>query len=408
MPTPGKPPIRFDPRAQGPLKGVRVLDLSRLVAGNMISLQLGDFGADVIKVEPPEGDPLREWREGGRSLHWKTYARNKRSIVLNLRHAAAKDALKRLVAGADVLIENYRPGTLEEMELGPDVLFKANPGIIIVRVSGFGQTGPYAPLPGFGTLVEAMSGFASRTGFPDREPILPPLALADMIAGLYGAFAAATALRARDNGTARGQIIDLSLLESIFSVLGPEASIYATTGTVKERSGSASNTSSPRNVYRCSDGHYVAVSASIQAMAKRLFAVIGRPEMIEDPRFRTNTDRVKNRTLVDQAVGAWFATKTREEALRIMREASVTVGPVYSIADAMDDAHFRERGIIVDVEDAELGALPMHNILPRLSATPGVWQRPAPGLGEHTDAVLAEAGFDADDIARLRKEGAAG
>jgi crotonobetainyl-CoA:carnitine CoA-transferase CaiB-like acyl-CoA transferase len=400
-------PIRFDSTAKGPLAGIRVLDMSRLVAGNMLSLQLGDFGADVIKVEPPEGDPLREWRDDGKSLHWKTYCRNKRSIVLNFRKAEAKDALLRLVAKADVLIENYRPGTLEEMGLGPDVLHKANPNLVIVRVSGFGQTGPYAPHPGFGTLVEAMSGFASRTGFPDREPVLPPLALADMMAGLYGAFATVTALRARDNGTAKGQVIDLSLLESVFSVLGPEAGIYAVTGKVKERSGSASNTSSPRNVYRCLDGQYVAVSASIQAMAKRLFETIGKPEMIEDARFRTNTDRVKNRTLVDQTVGAWFATKTRDEALRIMREASVTAGPVYSIADAAKDEHFREREIIVDVEDAELGKLPMHNILPRLSETPGVWQKPAPALGEHTDVVLAEAGLSTEEIARLRKEGAA-
>ena len=399
--------IRFDPAAKGPLDGIRVLDLSRLVAGNMLSLQLGDFGADVVKVEPPEGDPLREWRDDGKSLHWKTYCRNKRSIVLNLRHAAAKDALLRLVTKADVLIENYRPGTLEEMGLAPDALHKANPALVIVRVSGFGQTGPYAPQPGFGTLVEAMSGFASRTGFPDREPVLPPLALADMMAGLYGAFATVTALRARDTGATKGQVIDLSLLESVFSVLGPEAGIYSVTGKVKERSGSASNTSSPRNVYRCSDGQYVAVSASIQAMAKRLFETIGKPEMIEDPRFRTNTDRVKNRTLVDQIVGTWFATKTRDEALRIMRDESVTAGPVYSIADAMADAHFREREIIVNVEDAELGKLPMHNILPRLSATPGVWQKPAPGLGEHTDAVLKEAGYGAEEIARLKKDGAA-
>ncbi len=401
------PPIRFDPNARGPLHGIRVLDLSRLVAGNMVSLQLGDFGADVIKVEPPSGDPLRDWRDGGKSLHWKTYARNKRSMVLDLRQDAAKDALLRLVATADVFIENYRPGTLEEMGLGPDVLHKASPGLIVVRVSGFGQTGPYAALPGFGTLVEAMSGFAARTGFPDREPVLPPLALADMIAGLYGAFATVTALRARDNGTGRGQVIDLSLLESIFSVLGPEAAIYAETGAVKERVGSASNTSSPRNVYRCADGHYVALSGSTQAMAKRLFETIGRADMIKDPRFATNSDRVKHRPLVDEAVGGWFATRTRDEALKLMREASVTVGPVYTIADAMDDPHFRGRGIIVDVEDRELGQVPMHNIVPRLSETPGGWQKPAPGLGEHTDAVLMEAGLDRDAIARLRASGAA-
>jgi crotonobetainyl-CoA:carnitine CoA-transferase CaiB-like acyl-CoA transferase len=396
----------FDARAEGPLAGVRALDLSRLVAGNMLSLQLADFGADVIKVEPPSGDPLRDWRDGDRQLHWKTYARNKRSVVLNLRQPAARDALVRLVAIADVFIENYRPGTLEEMQLGPDILLRANPDLIIVRISGFGQTGPYASLPGFGTLVEAMSGFAARTGFPDREPVLPPFALADMVAGLYGAFATMTALRARDHHKARGQVIDVSLLEAIFSVLGPEASIYQLTGKLKERAGSGSNTSSPRNVYRCRDGSYVAMSASTETMARRVFQAIGRPDMIEDPRFRSNSDRLKHRALVDEAVGAWFATRTREDALRLMRDANVTVGPVYSIADAMVDPHFREREIIVAVEDGELGRVPMHNIVPRLSETPGAWRRPAPLLGEQTDAILAEVGFTPEMIARLRKQGA--
>ena len=385
---------------------MRALDLSRLVAGNMLSLQLADFGADVIKVEPPSGDPLRDWRDGDRQLHWKTYARNKRSVVLNLRQPAARDALVRLVATADVFIENYRPGTLEEMQLGPDILLRANPDLIIVRISGFGQTGPYASLPGFGTLVEAMSGFAARTGFPDREPVLPPFALADMVAGLYGAFATMTALRARDHHKARGQVIDVSLLEAIFSVLGPEASIYQLTGKLKERAGSGSNTSSPRNVYRCRDGSYVAMSASTETMARRVFQAIGRPDMIEDPRFRSNSDRLKHRALVDEAVGAWFATRTREDALRLMRDANVTVGPVYSIADAMVDPHFREREIIVAVEDGELGRVPMHNIVPRLSETPGAWRRPAPLLGEQTDAILAEVGFTPEMIARLRKQGA--
>jgi crotonobetainyl-CoA:carnitine CoA-transferase CaiB-like acyl-CoA transferase len=398
--------IQFDAGARGPLADVRVLDLSRLVAGNMLSLQLADFGADVIKVEPQDGDPLRDWRDGGRQLHWKTYARNKRSIVLNLRQAAARDALLRLLVRADVFIENYRPGTLEEMNLGPDVLLRTNPDVIIVRISGFGQTGPYAPLPGFGTLVEAMSGFAARTGFPDREPVLPPFALADMIAGLYGAFATMTALRARDNRKARGQVIDLSLLEAIVSALGPEASIYQHTGSVKQRAGSGSNTSSPRNVYCCRDGTYVAMSASTETMARRVFRAIGRPEMIEDPRFRSNSARLEHRASVDEAVGAWFAARPRDEALRLMREASVTVGPVYTIADAMADRHFREREIIVDVEDGELGRVATHNIVPRLSQTPGAWRRPAPRLGEHTDAILAEAGLDREAITRLRQEGA--
>jgi crotonobetainyl-CoA:carnitine CoA-transferase CaiB-like acyl-CoA transferase len=400
------PPIKFDPAATGPLDGIRVLDLTRLVAGNMLSLQLADFGADVIKVEPPSGDPLRDWRDGGQELHWKTYARNKRSIVLNFRHAGAKAALLRLATTADVFIENFRPGTLEQMQLGPTVLLETNPGLIVVRLSGFGQTGPYAPLPGFGTLVEAMSGFAARTGFPDREPVLPPLALADMIAGLYGAFAVMTALRARDRG-GQGQIVDLSLLEAMFSVLGPEAAIYRQTGVVKERTGSGSKTSAPRNVYRCQDGRYVALSGSTEAMARRIFAVIGRSDMIADARFSSNSARVQHRALVDAAVGGWFAARTREDALQAMREAGVTAGPVYTIADAMADVHFRERRIVVDVEDAELGVVPMHNIVPRLSSSSGVWRWPAPRLGEHTDAILAEAGLDGDAIARLKQEGAA-
>jgi crotonobetainyl-CoA:carnitine CoA-transferase CaiB-like acyl-CoA transferase len=399
------PPIKFDPTTTGPLDGIRVLDLTRMVAGNMLSLQLADFGADVIKVEPPSGDPLRDWRDGGHALHWKTYARNKRSIAVNFRHAGAKALLLRLAATADVFMESFRPGILEKMQIGPEVLHKANPGLIIVRLSGFGQTGPYAPLPGFGTLVEAMSGLAARTGFPDREPVLPPLALADMIAGLYGAFAVMTALRARDRG-GRGQIIDLSLLEAMFSLLGPEAAIFRQTGVVKERTGSGSQTSAPRNVYRCRDGRYVALSGSTETMARRIFGVIGRADMIADARFSSNTARVKHRALVDEAVGAWFAARTREEALKAMHDASVTAGPVYTIADAVVDAHFRERGIIVDVEDDDLGAVPMHNIVPHLSPSAGTWRRPAPRLGEHTDAVLAEAGFDREAIARLKQEGA--
>ena len=408
---PPQSPIRFDPAARGPLDGVRVLDLSRMVAGNMLSLQLADFGADVVKVEPPAGDPLRDWHDAGEPLHWKTYARNKRSLVLNLRHAAATDALMRLVARADVFIESFRPGTLEEMGLSPGVLLARNPALVVVRVSGFGQTGPYAPLPGFGTLVEAMSGFAARNGFADREPVLPPLALADMISGLYGAFATVTALRARERGAeggkGGGQVIDLTLLESMFSVLGPEAAIFRATGEVKERTASGSNTSAPRNVYRCADEKYVAMSGSTEAMARRIFEAIGRADMLRDERFRTNSARIAHRGLVDAAVGAWFAQRPRDEALAHMRSAGVTVGPVYDIADAVADEHFRRRPVIVEVEDEKLGSLPMHGIVPRLSATPGVWRRPAPALGEHTDAVLGEAGFDADAIARLREAGAA-
>jgi crotonobetainyl-CoA:carnitine CoA-transferase CaiB-like acyl-CoA transferase len=386
-------PIHFDANATGPLAGIRVVDLSRLVAGNMLSLQLGDMGADVIKIEPPQGDPLREWKEDGHSLFWQVYGRNKRSLVLNLREPADMAALRTILAGADVFIENFRPGTLEEMGLAPADLLAANPRLIVVRVSGFGQTGPYAELPGFGTIVEAMSGFAHRTGFPDREPVLPPLALADMVAGLYGATAVLTALFARERGTAAGQVIDLSLLEPMVSVLGPEAAIYRATGRVKERTGSASNTTSPRNVYRCRDGKYLALSGSTPQVARRVFEIIGHPEMNADPRFADNSARVRNRALVDEAVGAWFARHDRDEALRIMRASGATVGPVYSAAEAADDPHFNERGVVVEVEDKTFGQLPMHNIIPRLSATPGVWRRPAPTLGQHSAEILGEYGI---------------
>ncbi len=390
--------IQFTPQAKGPLSDVRVLDLSRLVAGNMLSVQLADFGADVIKVEPPAGDPLRHWTDDGQSLHWKTYSRNKRSVKMNLRDPVAMKALKALIVEADVFIENYRPGVLEKMGLAPDTLLAINPDLIVVRISGFGQTGPYAQNPGFGTLVEAMSGFAARTGFPDREPVLPPLALADMISGIFGAQAVTMALLSKEKGLSRGQVIDLSLLEPMFAVLGPEASIYKVTGKIKERSGSASNTVSPRNVYKCRDGKFAALSGSTQTVALRIFDIIGRSDMKTDPRFSTNVERVKHRDLVDAALSSWFAERDREEALEILRSGGATVGPVYDIADIAQDQHFSERGIIVDVEDNDNGSLPMHNILPRLSQTPGVWRYPAPDLGEHTEDILRSAGVCETDI----------
>jgi crotonobetainyl-CoA:carnitine CoA-transferase CaiB-like acyl-CoA transferase len=399
--------VSFREGNQGPLDGIRVVDLSRLVAGNMLTLQLADFGADVIKVEPPTGDPLRDWREGGKSFFWKVYGRNKRSIVLDLHQEAANQSLLAILRTADVMVENFRPGTLEKMGMAPEVLHRQNPRLIIVRISGFGQTGPYAQQPGFGTLVEAMSGFAARNGFPDREPVLPPLALADMVAGLYGAFATVTAVLARNHSGASGQVIDLSLLESFFSVLGPDAAVYRQTGKIRQRVGSGSGIASPRNVYKCGDGKYVALSGSIQSMAMRIFETIGRPDMKNDPRYATNAARVKNRHEVDEVVGAWFATKTREEALAQMELAGATVGPVYDVSDIVKDPHFLERQILLDVEDPELGAIPMHNIVPRLSGTPGAWRRPAPALGEHTRAVLAEAGYSPEAIETMIQSGGA-
>jgi crotonobetainyl-CoA:carnitine CoA-transferase CaiB-like acyl-CoA transferase len=393
--------IDFEPNASAPLDGIRVVDLSRLVAGNMVSLQLADQGAEVVKVEDPRtGDPLRAWRVKGLSLHWKVYARNKKSLALNLRPQAGRDALMDLLAQSHVLIENYRPGTLEEMGCGPDVLHKRNPGLVIVRITGFGQDGPYRDRPGFGTLVEAMSGFASKNGFGDRPPVLPPLALADMVAGLYGAYAVMVALRVVERG-GKGQVIDLPLLDPIISILGPDAAIYRVSGERPHRTGSRSLTTSPRNVYATKDGRYIAISASIQAMAERVFRAIGRPEMIDDPRFRTNTDRVRHIDECDGAVAEFIAQRTLDETMAIFTVAEVTANPVYEIDQLVADEHVQARGIIVEAPDAEAGSVLMHNVIPRLSDTPGKLRRAAPTLGQHTREVLGAIGYSADRIAAL-------
>jgi crotonobetainyl-CoA:carnitine CoA-transferase CaiB-like acyl-CoA transferase len=399
------PRIQFDPTAPAPLDGIRVVDLSRLVAGNMVSLQLADQGAEVIKIEDPKvGDPLRAWRVKGLSLHWKVYARNKKSLAINLRPQAGRDALLDLLATSQVLVENYRPGTLEQMGLGPDVLHARNPSLIIVRITGFGQDGPYRDRPGFGTLVEAMSGFAAKNGFDDRPPVLPPLALADMVSGLYGAYAVMVALRVVERG-GRGQIIDLPLLEPMISVLGPDAATYRVSGEKPQRTGSRSLTTSPRNVYSTSDGRFIAISASIQAMAERLFRAIGRPDVIDDPRFRTNTERVRNIDACDGIVAAWIAERTLADNMAVFEAAEVTATPIYEIDQLLDDPHVQARGVIVEAPDDEAGSVLMHNIIPRLSDTPGRLRSAAPSLGQHTRSVLQSIGYDSARLAVLAAEG---
>src|ERR1700680_2756779 len=284
----------YKPEAKGTLSGVRVLDLSRLFAGNLLTQVLGDFGAEIIKVEPPLGDTLRAWRTNGVSTHWKIYARNKKSLCLELRNPKARELLLRFVPASHIFIESFRPGTLEEMGLPPELLLQHNPKLVIIRISGWGQTGPYSRRPGFGTLIEAISGFASMNGFPDREPLLPPTYLADGVAGLYGATAAMIALREIEKNGGYGQVIDLSLLDPLFSMLGPHAANYRLTGKVKPRTGSRSTNSAPRNVYKCKDGKYVALSAPTEKMAKRFLSPTGGADLIDDPRFRTNADRVKH------------------------------------------------------------------------------------------------------------------
>ncbi len=391
----------FQPNATPPLAGLLVVDLSRLVAGNMVSLQLADHGAEVIKIEDPvRGDPLRAWRTDGHSLHWKVYARNKKSLALDLRHPDALAVLADLIAASDVLIENFRPGTLEAMGLAPALLHARTPKLIIVRVSGFGQDGPYRERPGFGTLVEGMSGFAAMNGFADREPVLPPLALADMVAGLYGAFAVMVARREVEAGRP-GQVIDLPLLDPMVSILGPQAAMFQVSGGVPQRTGSRSNTTSPRNVFRTRDGRYIAISASIQAMAERLLRTIGRADMIADPRFATNTARVANAAACEQPIADFIAARDCGEVLAIFESAEITAAPVYDIDQLIADPHVAEREILVELPDADLGHVAMHAVVPRLAVTPGAIRTPAPRLGEHTAEVLRMLGRDDAAIAAL-------
>src|SRR3954468_24586495 len=393
----------FRPEAKVPLEGIRVLDLSRLVAGNMVSLQLADFGAEVIKIEDPrKGDPLRDWRTHNISVHWKVYARNKKSVTLNLRAAEGMDLLRKLVATSQVFIENYRPGTLEQMGIGPDELHGINPKLILVRVSGWGQDGPYRDKPGFGSLVEGMSTFASKNGFDDRPPVLPPLALADMIAGLYGANAVLIALRECERG-GRGQVIALPLLDPIFSILGPEAALYKLTQKIEKRVGSLSNNTAPRNVYETKDGRFISISASIQSMAERLFRTIGRADMIDDPRFRTNTDRVKNIAETDRPVAEFIKARTLAENLAIFEKAEVTAAPVYDIDQFIADPHVQARQIVTELPDDEMGSVPVHAGVRRPSGPPGEIRTPAPALGQHNDEILGSLGLSPAAIESLRK-----
>ena len=403
----GLPRGHYAPDARGTLAGVRVLDLSRLVAGNTLTQFLADFGAEVIKVEPPAGDTLRAWKTKDIQTNWKIYARGKKSLGLELRKPEARELLKKLLPSMQMFIESFRPGTLEKMGLGPDTLLQINPKLVIVRISGWGQDGPYSKRPGFGTLVEGMSGFASFNGFADREPVLPPMYLADSMAGLCGAAAAMTALREVEVRGGQGQVIDLPLLDPLFAVLGPQAANYRLTGKVKPRTGSRSTNAGPRNAYQCKDGLYVCLSSSTQKMAERLFRSIGHPEFITDPRYATNEERVKHAEELDAVIGKFIAQRTQAENVTFFEEAEVTIGPIYDIRQILEDPHFRAREILADYPDEDMDSFPMHHVVPRLSGTPGAIRAPAPQLGEHNESLLGEIGIDAAAYRRLLEAGIA-
>jgi formyl-CoA transferase len=334
-------------------------------------------------------------------------ARSKKSLGLELRKPEARELLKKLIPSAQIFIESFRPGTLEKMGLGPGELLKLNPKLVIVRISGWGQEGPYSKRPGFGTLVEGMSGFASFNGFADREPVLPPMYLADTVAGLYGAAAVMTALREVEVNKGKGQIIDLPLLDPMFAVLGPQAANFRLTGKVKPRTGSRSTNAGPRNAYKCKDGLFVCLSSSTQKMAERLFRSIGHPEFITDPRYATNAERVKHAEELDAVIGAFIAQRTQAENVAFFEEAEVTIGPIYDIRQIIEDPHFLARELLADYPDDDMDSFPMHHVVPRLSGTPGSIRTPAPQLGEHNRDLLREAGVDDEAYAKLLAAGIA-
>jgi len=395
----------YTPGTKGPLDGVRVLDLSRLVAGNTLTGLLADFGAEVVKVEPAAGDTLRAWRTKDVQTNWKLYARNKKSVALELRKPEARELLLKLVEKAHVFVESFRPDTLEKMGLAPEALLARNPRLVIVRISGWGQTGPYRRRPGFGTLVEGISGFASFNGFADREPVLPPMYMADSYAGLYGAAGVLVALREVEVNAGKGQVIDLPLLDPLFHVLGPQAANYRLTGKVKPRTGSRSTNSGPRNAYRTKDGRFVALSASTQKMAERTFTAMGRADLIDNPRYRTNADRVKNAEELDAIIGAFIAERSQADNVAFFDKAEVTIGPIYDITQILEDPHFIDREVVADYPDPDMQAFPMHHVVPRLEGTPGSIRTLAPALGEHNRELLREAGIDEASYAQLLKGG---
>ena len=393
----------------GPLAGVSVVEAGSMISGPTAGRTLADFGADVVKIEyPGAGDHLRHFgpQADGIGVWWKFLARNKKSVTLDLRADEGKAVFEDLIREADVLVENFRPGTLERWGLGPERLFEWNPGLVALRVSGFGQDGPYAERPGFGTLAEAMSGLADINGFPDREPLLPPTGLSDSIAGMFGAFAVGFALYHRDVNGGSGQIIDTSLIEPILHVLGPQVLRYDVTGETERRTGNRSTSSAPRNVYETSDDEYVALAASAQPLAMRAFDAIGRPDLKDDPRFVDNESRLENVEELDRIVGEWMADHTREEILETFEEHDATIAPIYDVPDIVADEQYRAREAVTTFDDPDLGSVKLQNVVPKFTDTPGRIDHLGPSLGEHNEEVYGERlGYDDELIADLREEG---
>ncbi|MFZ3556859.1 CaiB/BaiF CoA transferase family protein [Streptomyces sp. BH055] len=393
---------------QGPLTGLRVLDLATLFAGPICATMLGDFGAEVIKVEHPRRpDPSRGHgpSKDGVGLWWKTLGRNKKNLTLDLSSPGGREILLRLVAESDVVVENFRPGTLEKWHLGWDELSAANPRLVLARVTGFGQFGPYARRPGFGTLAEAMSGFAAITGQPDGPPTLPPFGLADSIAALATSYAIMTALHARDT-TGRGQVVDMAIIEPMLSILGPQATWYDQLGYVQPRTGNRSTNNAPRNTYRTSDDKWVAVSTSAQSIAERVMRLVGHPEFIAEGWFATGSGRARHADELDAAVGGWIAGHTRDEVVAAFEKAEAAIAPVYDVRDVLADEQYRALDSITELPDPDLGTVKMQNVLFRLSETPGAIRWTGRPHGADTDEILEGLGLSEAAVASLREAGA--
>ena len=397
---------------QGPLDGLRVVDCSGMIAGGFATTQLADFGADVIKVEHPDGtDPLREWPpyDEGVSLWWKSIGRNKRCVTLDLSTAEGSALLLELLADADVLFENFRPGTMEEWGLGPDRLHEENPGLIVVRQSGYGQTGPRAEKPGFGTVAEGITNWAHVNGFPDSKPLLPPISLADLTAANFAVQGVMFAVFERDvgraGGSGEGQVIDMSLYEPLFRLFLSEVEAYDRLGEVRERIGNHHESAAPRNVYETVDG-YLTLSASAQSIFENVAEAIDRPDIVDDPRFATNEARVDHADELDEVIEAWTREHTTAEAIETMEAADAIVGPVYDMADIFEDEQYAARNDIVEVDDPDLGSLKTAAPVPRFTRTPGAVEHAGPGHGQHNDEVyLDELGLDEAEYERLRGTG---
>ena len=390
-----------------PLEGVRVIDIGTLFAGPWIATYMADFGAEVIKIEHPRGDSLRNFasQKDGVSLWWKLASRNKKTITCNISSPEGQDIVRKLCESADVLVENFRPGTMERWGFSWESLHALNPKLILARTSGFGQKGPYAQRPGFGTLAEAMSGFAHITGFPDGPPTLPPFALADGISALCGTYAVMMALYHRDVHDAPGREIDIAIYEPITMVLGPQPLEYDQLGYVQMRTGNAIPFAAPRNAYRCRDGRYVVISASAENIFKRVMRAVGREDLGDDPRMITQAGRVENMKELDDVIQGWIGEHTLDETIAHFEKHECALGPIYDVAQFMEDPHVQARETITTVEDEELGPIRMQNVIPRLNGSPGQVRWAGPPMGKHTDEVLEGIGYDNAAISALRDKG---